>query len=211
MIDCRNAPPMLMRWRCCIVVEAVVVMGSLKPTICPTCGYENLPGTLLCVRCYSLIEQPAGEFPATTIPPTGLLGAQQTGPLADIPVLDSPTVKFIEELEPDAVAFVIEGREDPLIVQVTNQAVLGRYTPNNPMQPLVDLSPFGALDKGVSRMHIIIRRTNTGLIAEDMASSNGTTLNELRLSPYSPAVLRPGDRLRLGKLDLQIYFNETSR
>ncbi|MBX3064160.1 MAG: FHA domain-containing protein [Anaerolineae bacterium] len=187
-------------------------MDSLKPTTCPTCGYENLPGTLLCVRCYSLIEQPSGEFPAA-MPPTGLLNSQPTptSPLTAPNPIPPSRGRMMERLEADAVALVIEGREDPLIIQVTNQAVLGRYTPNNPMQPLVDLSPYGALDKGVSRMHVIIRRTNKGLIAEDMASSNGTILNEMRLAPYSPAVINPGDRLRLGKLDLEIYFNETPR
>lgn len=183
-------------------------MEAPKFAKCPTCGYENLPGTLLCVRCYSLIEQPSGVFPPTDVPPTGMLGNQANLQLPNSQTEDEHQ-HLVGQLDPDSIALVVSDSNESLIVQVVTQAVLGRYTPNNPMQPLVDLTSYGALERGVSRMHVIIRRTTTGvLIIEDMASSNGTSLNDLRLAPYAPAVIRSGDRLRLGKLELEIYFNE---
>jgi hypothetical protein len=181
-------------------------MDASKKAKCPICGYDNPPGTLLCVRCYSLIDQTSSDFALTTIPQTGTLGSQ---PSVQLPSsAGNARLRVVDQLADDSLALFIDDFTDPIIVPVVSQAVLGRYTPNNPLHPLIDLTSYGALEKGVSRMHIIIRRANTGLIVEDMASSNGTALNDLRLAPYAPAVIRPGDRLRLGKMEIEIYFNE---
>lgn len=186
----------------------VRVMNAPQKAKCPTCGYDNLPGTLLCVRCYSLIEPPDGDT-STTIPQTGVLKTQTTLQLSSSS--GNARQHIVEQLDKESVALFINDDEYPIIVAINNQAVLGRYTPNNTMQPLIDLTNHNALENGVSRMHVILRRTNMGLIVEDMASSNGTSLNDLRLAPYAPAVIRPGDRLRLGKMDIELYFNEDQR
>ena len=93
------------------------------------------------------------------------------------------------------------------MVQVAQQAILGRYTPSSATQPRIDLTPYGAYDKGISRMHAIIRRTDAGLIIEDLASSNGSWLNSQRLRPYIPGPLRSGDHLRLGQIEIEIHFS----
>lgn len=53
----------------------------------------------------------------------------------------------------------------------------------------------------VSRRHAIIRRDGDNVVLEDLGSSNGTWLNDVRV--VRPAALEPGDLIRLGNVDLQ--------
>jgi pSer/pThr/pTyr-binding forkhead associated (FHA) protein len=84
--------------------------------------------------------------------------------------------------------------------------VMGRSDNSSAQKPDLDLTPFGALEKGVSRLHAAIIRTEDTLTLIDMGSSNGTHLNGQRLIPDQPRILRDGDELRLGKLIAHIYF-----
>jgi pSer/pThr/pTyr-binding forkhead associated (FHA) protein len=47
----------------------------------------------------------------------------------------------------------------------------------------------------LSRRHVEVRKEKGGLVVQDLASSNGTYLNEVRIQGSQP--LRPGDRIRL--------------
>jgi pSer/pThr/pTyr-binding forkhead associated (FHA) protein len=96
--------------------------------------------------------------------------------------------------------------EKPLVIEIASQAVLGRYAAGSASQPRIDLAPYNAFGKGVSRMHAIIRRTERGLVVEDLASSNGSWLNGVRLNPFSPRPLQSGDRLALSQLEIVVHF-----
>jgi pSer/pThr/pTyr-binding forkhead associated (FHA) protein len=88
-----------------------------------------------------------------------------------------------------------------------HEIIVGRGS-GGTLKPDVDLSPYGATELGVSRLHLSIRyneRYRT-LSAADMGSSNGTTINGQRLHPDEKRVLRHGDEVRLGKLTLIVYF-----
>jgi len=172
---------------------------------CASCGHENIAGALICEKCFALlirtdIDQPRPPLPATELPS---LKTRSIEPLSG----ERPArLARQAPAQPDSVALYVGEADAPLILQITSQAILGRYTPHSVSQPRVDLTPYGAFDKGVSRMHIILRRTDTGLVAEDMASSNGTWLNSRRLQPYTPTVLRSGDRLKLGQLEIEVFL-----
>jgi pSer/pThr/pTyr-binding forkhead associated (FHA) protein len=51
-------------------------------------------------------------------------------------------------------------------------------------------------DPDVSRRHAVIRQVDAGLAVEDLGSTNGTYVNEQRVSGISE--LAPGDRVRFG-------------
>jgi hypothetical protein len=53
-------------------------------------------------------------------------------------------------------------------------------------------------DEQVSRQHAELRRQGEQWVVRDMGSANGTFVNNRRLNPGESAMLRPGDRLRLG-------------
>ncbi len=73
-------------------------------------------------------------------------------------------------------------------------------------RPDVDLSAFGAGDKGVSRKHIKIKRKNILVYVADLGSTNGTLLNGRRLIPNAERLLRNGDELQLGRLKIKVKF-----
>jgi hypothetical protein len=110
--------------------------------------------------------------------------------------------------EAEIVNLHMAGFTEPYTIQMhmDTQAVLGRYTPNSNTQPRIDLTPYRAFDKGVSRMHAMLRRSEAGLTIEDMSSSNGTFLNGSRLQPYTAARVRSGDKLRLSQMEIVIYI-----
>jgi len=84
------------------------------------------------------------------------------------------------------------------------ECVLGRAAGS--VHPDVDLTPFGAVEKGVSRMHVKLTRQNVTVMVQDLGSANGTFLNGEKLLPYQARVLRNEDELILGHLALRISF-----
>ena len=81
-----------------------------------------------------------------------------------------------------------------------DEVVIGRITPHSVPPPDIDLSPYGAASAGVSRRHARLLRRLEGWLLEDLNSTNGTFLNEMRLVPGRPALLRNGDLVRFGNL-----------
>ncbi len=53
---------------------------------------------------------------------------------------------------------------------------------------------------GVSRIHATIRRTETGLVLEDLASTNGTWPDGVQVERYTLVPLKLGDHVTLGRL-----------
>jgi len=95
---------------------------------------------------------------------------------------------------------------EPITITPTAEFVIGRRDAASGMIPDLDLTPHGALEKGVSRMHAALRRGEDVLSIVDLDSANGTYLNGQRLAAHQPRLLRDGDEIRLGKLVFHIYF-----
>jgi signal transduction histidine kinase len=98
----------------------------------------------------------------------------------------------------------LELSTDPSVglnVRLTGDVVLGS---ENGKANVIDLSPFDARGLGVSRRHVWLWTTGTGLFAVDLHSTNGTTLNGERLKPGTPYQLGNGDVLSLGRLELVV-------
>ncbi len=72
---------------------------------------------------------------------------------------------------------------------------------------LYDLTPYNAVQHGVSRHHCLLRRQNSHLLIADLESLNGTFINGHRLIPRREYVLRDGDRLVLGSLHILVAFH----
>ncbi len=56
------------------------------------------------------------------------------------------------------------------------------------------------VDPSVSRNHAELTITPDGLLVRDLGSANGTYINDQPLLSEDPALLRPGDRLRIGNV-----------
>lgn len=163
---------------------------------CQECHHINRSGTLFCEECGRSLS---GLPLSATIPTRTIQGdvdessAKSTWGTAHIGKGTSIILHFL-------------GFEQPLIIPPSKRVVFGRADTNNPANPDIDLNPYGAVEKGVSRQHAAIEFSEGTLILLDVGSSNGTYLNGQRLLPNQPRVLRDGDEMRLGKLVAHVYF-----
>jgi hypothetical protein len=161
--------------------------------VCPTCKYSNFEGVLFCEDCGS----PLAGVPSTTTQALDITeaseGKQTWG-----------TARFTETS-----AIVIHFRDSeaaPVMLKPQDETTMGRYDGTSPNVPTLDLTPFGAYEKGVSRMHAAIRRGEGSLNLVDLGSVNGTFLNGQRLIPNRPHIIRDGDEIKFGKLMCHVYF-----
>lgn len=104
------------------------------------------------------------------------------------------------------VILVIRGMVERLEMQENKPVILGRFDLKSRNAPTVDLTPYGAADRGVSREHASLHLEGDRLYITDLRSTNGTFLAGKRLDPNIPAVIRKGDELVLGRLTVQILF-----
>lgn len=114
------------------------------------------------------------------------------------------TARFKQEA---SVIIHIRDAPEPIVLPLRNEETyFGRYDPSAANNVDLDLTPYGALEKGVSRMHSALRRAEDTLTLVDLGSVNGTYLNGQRLLPNQPRVIRDGDEIRFGKLVMHVYF-----
>ncbi len=75
--------------------------------------------------------------------------------------------------------------------------------------PDIDLTPFQAFSNGVSRLHVVLKRVKSRVVAMDLDSANGTYLNGERLKQSESYALAHGDLLVLGKFKIQILLRNS--
>jgi len=76
------------------------------------------------------------------------------------------------------------------------------------LETLLDLTDFGAFEHGVSRRHCQLQRRGNHLLAMDLGSTNGTSLNGQPMLPRREYQINHGDRLALGSLPIVISFGK---
>ncbi len=81
--------------------------------------------------------------------------------------------------------------------------------PNDLVAPDIDVSSFPCAEV-VSRVHANIRLEDENYYIEDVGSANGTYINHNVLSKGNRHLLRPGDRIGLGKGDLVTFIFQAS-
>jgi len=60
--------------------------------------------------------------------------------------------------------------------------------------------------ESVSRQHCVIVLRKGKVLIQDLKSRNGTSVNGVQLAPMTPKSLKPGDALKIGKLDFEIMI-----
>ena len=90
------------------------------------------------------------------------------------------------------------------------EITIGRRDPNTNRSPEVDLEPYDALNKGVSRRHASILLQTGALRLIDHGSPNGTYLNGQKLISGEARILRDGDDIRLGHLVVRVTFRRAT-
>lgn len=104
------------------------------------------------------------------------------------------------------IILVIRGMVERLMIPEGKMVLLGRGDPQTRFQPDVDLTPYGALDRGVSREHARLHIEDGRLYVTDLDSTNGTFLGGKQLEAHKPTLIGKGDELLLGRLAVQVMF-----
>src|SRR5208282_185206 len=147
---------------------------------------------------------PAAEAPATEVPkseaPTGELNKPAPAPApapAAAPIVGAFKAKFV------VVRGGRKGQEFPL---EDGNNLIGRWDPETGSFPEVDLDADDPEAK-ISRKHALCRIENGKITVEDIGSLNGTYVNRgQRLQPGSPADIKNGDEVIIGKTFLKLVI-----
>lgn len=92
--------------------------------------------------------------------------------------------------------------DKPIGVEIGRDAVIGRE--RGDFKPDIDLTPYGALELGISRRHAMLRPTRDSLLLADVGSSNGTFHNRERIRLGEPKALENGDIISFGAMHLRV-------
>jgi hypothetical protein len=161
---------------------------------CLGCSFKNEPTTAVCVKC-GLPLPHEGDHPTHRQSLAWKL--RHRASWDDIRL--SPTTILV---------LYVATVSEPLILPQHAQILIGRAGTSGLRQPHVDLTPYHAVNYGVSRLHASLDIRHETVYITDLQSMNGTYLNDLRLSPGQSKIVCNGDTLCFGNLLASIYFRE---
>lgn len=156
---------------------------------CSTCGQSYPIGLNACPYCGSL-QSEDDTTRELKLPPGLLKAVRESQPGEVVRTTSGPIIFFVNGTR--------------LTLPASDQLLIGRSLTSDLQQTSVDLSPFGAREKGVSRRHIKVVDRDRLIYVADLNSSNGTWLNGRRLIAYNEYLLHDGDELRLGLLKIRV-------
>ena len=123
--------------------------------------------------------------------------------LAGIPGLS----KDADRIAPTKITLIVRGISESLSLKEGQIALLGRADfRTGGIQPDIDLTAYGAQDRGVSRAHARLHLEEGELYLTDLYSANGTRIRGERLEPEAPYLLSHGDEFLLGALPIRVTF-----
>ncbi|MEM9951673.1 MAG: FHA domain-containing protein [Chloroflexota bacterium] len=102
------------------------------------------------------------------------------------------------------VKLTIKGYEESITVVEGDEFEFGRY--EYPDHKQLNLTPYGALECGLSRQHAKMYLLGGRLYIADMGSTNGTYIRGKLLTPAVPTLIRNGDEILLGRMRIRVQF-----
>jgi hypothetical protein len=162
--------------------------------VCPKCGREHPANTQICT-CGQLLADVQNLVATRALDDTDVEDVDDSFGSAQFTM----RTRLVLGIEDNKRALVFDASD-------INQLTLGRSDPQTGFLPEVNLTPYNALEKGVSRKHAAIVHANRYLRLVDLHSPNGTFVNGNQVDPDRPRVLRDGDEVRLGHLYITITF-----
>ncbi|MBL6961704.1 MAG: FHA domain-containing protein [Anaerolineales bacterium] len=164
--------------------------------ICPSCQSQEAEGALFCSECGAqllhkdLVTQNIG---------TNELGGES---LSEIPPKEERTFTI------GSISLqLLEGGQF-LPLKNRKEFTMGRVSVGQTIMPDIDLTPHGAFDSGVSRLHAVLRNSEGRVTIMDLGSSNGTYVDGTRLEPERENSLSHGSIISLGKLKIQFLLQK---
>lgn len=164
--------------------------------VCPCCNYNNSVDSAYCSQCGTLLLTAKGGLETLAV---------NTLATGNFTITNSATDKLVATLDDNELALKFADTDSPVRIDRTKSIVLGRDDDAG-SRSVLNLTPHGAVEAGVSRQHAVIDNTDDELTITDLGSTNGTRLNGSRLTPHLPYILRSGDKVQLGTLSFYIYY-----
>jgi hypothetical protein len=165
--------------------------------VCSNCSHTNIAGAVFCSECGATLGA-ADTLTTQTI---------NTGKVAEAPSRAPAPAAIPASLGFNnwvTLNFLDTGQVIPLSER--NEFTLGRISDGQPIMPDIDLSPYQAYARGVSRLHAVLKREANRVFLMDLGSANGTFVNGKRLNPNVDHAISNGDVIALGKLKIQVLL-----
>lgn len=162
---------------------------------CPVCRHTELEGELFCTEC-------GGRLVLDDDETTQTMTFINTSRLREAP---RPVTDVLRRLRPGQIALSILGMVGAVILEGRPEYVLGREG-GDETAPDVNLARYGGREKGVSRVHAVLRRDHNQVLLIDLGSTNGTRVNGAPVAAHHPTLVQNGDEIHLGRLSLKINY-----
>lgn len=166
---------------------------SSSVKFCPICHSENDNEATICTICGASLDEK--KYITTK------------NPEIKVNYSDKPEELHIDEaiIPKQGIAVYFAETTKPFVIRTDKEFIIGRsLVPTS--EPMLDLSDFDGFKMGLSRRHVMIRQTSSGYEVIDLSSTNGTWLNDERLTPYAPYPLPSGSRLLLSRIRLVVFY-----
>jgi len=171
-------------------------METIPGKFCPVCKFKNDAGATSCAYCGASLEiVHKGETTTQHVEGSETKLFAPSHAEIDVKGMAAPKKGLAIYLTSGILVETVEAKE----------FFLGRKSEENDAT-LVDLTPFGAYQVGVSRRHTLIRQTKQGYEIIDQGSTNGTFLNGERLVADKPYTLPVSSQVSLGRLHLLMAY-----
>jgi hypothetical protein len=140
-------------------------------------------------------QMPADEqFPATP--------DLESHDVVKLPTRTSKPPERVEAIRWRIALVSSDAGSQPILIDVEDDFTIGRSVEGQPVD--LDLTPFNAEEKGISRQHAMMRPLPDRLLLVDLGSTNGTFCNAERAHLGRPLEVRDNDTVAFGALRFQI-------
>lgn len=175
---------------------------EINEKFCPVCKNKNERNAIVCIHCGASLESHRLDSPATT--KNAEVPEIVSAKIANPPIDDAL-------IPDDGIAIYAAGTSKPVYLRFDKELIFGRRGEEPSDGALLDLSELGGYQMGISRRHAMIRRGEPGYEIIDLASTNGSWLNDERLVPNKPYPLKSGAQLRFGRMRLLILYHSPKK
>ncbi len=163
---------------------------------CPICKHKNLRTATICSYCGALLEENLTNFVATT---------KNTGEQSIVSADNFRSYIDVALIPADGLGIYIEGATTAYYLQMDKELIIGRE-PETTLETFLDLAGIDSFNLGISRRHAMLCRKESGYEIIDLASTNGTWLNNERLLPNKSYPLTSGSQVRVGRMQLFVLY-----
>ncbi len=172
----------------------------MSEKICWACNKKNDIDSKFCVFCGASLE--------TSVERSITITRRMENKSTDL--TQKIEEKFIasSDIPQNGIAFFMMGNTNPIAFRDEKEFILGRKSAASSSDTLLDLTPYGGYEYGVSHRHALVRQTQRGYEIIDLESTNGTNVNKKLLSPNKAYPIMSGAQIRLGRLILFAIYKE---